>query len=29
MLVFVKGQGMIFVAQAIKQSTGREINFFY
>ena len=28
MLVFVKGQGMIFVAHAIKQSTGCEINFF-
>ena len=28
MLVFVKGQGMIFVAHVIKQSTGHEINFF-
>ena len=28
MLVFVKGQGMIFVAHVIKQSTGREIIFF-
>ena len=29
MLVFVKGQGMIFVAHVIKQSTGHEINFFF
>ena len=29
MLVFVNGQGMIFVAHAIKQSTGCEINFFF
>ena len=29
MLVFVKGQGMIFVAHVIKQSTGREIIFFF
>ena len=29
MLVFVKGQGMIFVAHAIKQSTGCQINFFF
>ena len=29
MLVFVKGQRMIFVAHVIKKSTGREINFFF